>query len=62
MDWQQIIVGIILIGALVVAVIRLIRYFSDPLRKCKDCSQACGGCSLEELKKAIEEKKKSKQV
>jgi len=58
MGWQYIIVGIILIGALVVTVIRVIRFFSYPLRKCKNCSKVCGDCSLAALKHELEEKKK----
>jgi len=62
MNWQQIVVGIILIFTLIVTVVRVIRVLSDPLHKCKDCSQSCGGCSLEELKQSIEEKKKLKRI
>jgi len=62
MDWQHIVVGIILMVTFVFTVIRIVRFLSNPLRKCKGCSQACGECSLQELKQAIEEKKKSKQV
>jgi len=62
MYWQQIIVGIILLVAVVLSVIRVVRFLTNPLRKCKGCSQACGGCSLEELKHTIEKKKKSKLV
>jgi len=62
MDWQTIIVAILLTGALVIAVIHVIRVFSDPLRKCKKCSEACGDCSLADLKRELEKKKKSSGV
>jgi len=49
--WQYIITGIIVLAAIGIAVYKLVNYFSDPLRACKDCSKECGGCPLEELKK-----------
>lgn len=52
--WQYIITGMIVIAAAAYTVYRMIKYFTDPLRKCKDCSSSCGGCALEELKKEIE--------
>ncbi len=62
MGWQTIIVAILVIGALVVTVFHVIRVFSDPLRKCKKCSEACGDCPIAELKRELEEKKKSSGV
>jgi hypothetical protein len=57
MIWQEIIVGIILLTAAGVTLARLVRFFSNPFRKCKGCAQACGGCSLEELKKQVRSQK-----
>jgi len=54
MMWQYIITGIIVLAAVTYTVYRLVKYFSDPLRKCRDCSAECGGCALEELKKGRE--------
>ncbi|MBL7137410.1 MAG: hypothetical protein ISS17_01370 [Bacteroidales bacterium] len=53
--WQHLITGLIIFAAVVYAVYRLIKYFTDPLRKCRNCSNECGGCALEELKKAKDE-------
>ncbi len=53
MIWQEIIVGIILLTAAGVTFTRLVRFFSNPLGKCKNCSQACPGCSVEELKRQV---------
>lgn len=41
---------IIVIGAVVISLWKLIRYFRDPLRGCDGCGKACSGCPLEELK------------
>lgn len=60
MDWQLITVGGIVLAALAVTGYRLVRYFTNPLRKCDGCSSGCGGCSLEELKREIAEKKASR--
>lgn len=49
--WQVIITGIILAAALAFAILKLVKWFNDPLRKCRNCSKECGGCPLEELKK-----------
>jgi hypothetical protein len=54
--WQYVITGLIVAAAVAYGVYRLVRYFNDPLRKCKDCERSCGGCELEELKKHIEDK------
>jgi hypothetical protein len=56
--WQIIITVIIVIMAISVAVYRLVKYFKNPLHECEDCELGCGGCSLEELKKQIEAKRK----
>ncbi|MBE0647192.1 MAG: FeoB-associated Cys-rich membrane protein [Bacteroidales bacterium] len=58
--WQYLITGLIVAAAVGYTVYRLIKYFTDPLRKCKDCASSCGGCALEELKKAVEKGKGSK--
>jgi hypothetical protein len=49
--WQYLITGLVVVAAVAYSVYRLIRYFKDPLRKCKGCISSCGGCPLEELKK-----------
>ena len=54
---QSTITIIIVFAAAIVAMIRFIRFFTNPLKKCGGCSQNCGGCSLEELMREIEEKK-----
>jgi hypothetical protein len=48
---------IIVLAAAIIALIRFIRFFTNPLKKCGGCSQSCAGCSLEELMREIEEKK-----
>jgi len=58
--WQYLITGLIVTAAITFAVYRLLNYFTDPLRKCKDCSSSCGGCALEELKKAKDKGKRTK--
>jgi len=45
--WQYIITGIIIVAALGVAIYRIVKYFTDPLRKCRKCDLDCGGCPLE---------------
>ena len=54
---QTIITLIIVLTAAIIALIRFIRFVTNPLEKCGGCSQNCGGCSLEELKKEIELKR-----
>jgi hypothetical protein len=57
----QSIITVIFVGVVLgIAVVRLFRYFKNPLKECEGCSQHCGVCSLEELKKEIEEKKSQK--
>jgi hypothetical protein len=48
---------IIVLAAAIIALIRFIRFFTNPIKKCGGCSQNCGGFSLEELMRKIEEKK-----
>jgi hypothetical protein len=38
------------------------RFLRNPSRKCNGCSSSCGGCSVDMLKKAIEEKKRGTYV
>ena len=55
----QIILSIIIVlAALSFAIYRLVRYFKNPLHDCEDCDLGCAGCSLEELKREMEEKRK----
>ena len=58
--WQIIITGIIVAAALGITVYKLVRYLANPLKKCGGCAMDCSGCGLEELKKEIELKKKSR--
>ena len=58
---QTTITIIIVFAAAIIALIRFIRFFTNPLEKCGGCSQSCGGCSLEDLKKEIEAKKRLSQ-
>jgi hypothetical protein len=44
MNWQLLIVELIITAALVLTVIRVFRFFSTPASKCHGCS----GCSLKE--------------
>jgi uncharacterized membrane protein len=60
MDWQYIIIGIIVAAALGITVYRLIRHLRNPLRHCEGCASACSGCALEQLKKEIDSKKGKK--
>jgi hypothetical protein len=46
---QSLIVGAIVFSALILTIIRLIRFFMTPVSKCHGCS----GCKLEELKTDI---------
>jgi hypothetical protein len=54
---QYTITIIIVLAAAIIALIRFIRFFTNPIKKCGGCSQNCGGCSLEELMRELEEKK-----
>jgi hypothetical protein len=54
---QTIITIIIVLAAAIIALVRFIRFFTNPLEKCGGCSKSGGGCSLEELKKEIVVKK-----
>jgi len=60
--WQYLLTGLIVFAAVTYTIYRLVRYFKDPLRKCKDCSSSCGGCALEDLKKAKEEGRRTWDV
>jgi hypothetical protein len=53
---QTTITIIIVLAAAIIALIRFIRFFTNPLEKCGGCSQNCGDCALEDLKKEIEKK------
>jgi len=59
--WQYFITAIIVLAAVTYTVYRLVKYFSDPLRKCRDCAAECGGCPLEELKKVKDEGRRKKE-
>jgi hypothetical protein len=48
---------IIVLAAAIIALVRFIRFFTSPAGKCGGCSKSGGGCSLEDLKKEINEKK-----
>jgi hypothetical protein len=54
---QTTITIVIVLAAAIIAFIRFIRFFTNPIEKCRGCSQNCGGCSLEELKNEIAKKK-----
>lgn len=54
--WQAVITGLIVAAAFIYTVLKLYRYFSDPLRKCRGCHSECGGCALETLKSEVEKK------
>jgi hypothetical protein len=56
---QNIIVLVIIYLAAVIATYRLIRFFFFPFSKCDECAMNCSGCSLDDLKKEIGQKKKS---
>jgi hypothetical protein len=55
--FQLIVTVIIVTAALGFAIYRTVRSLRNPLRGCDDCEKNCSGCSLEDLKKEIEEKK-----
>ena len=54
---QTTITIIIVLAAAIITLIRFIRFFTNPPEKCGGCSKSGEGCSLEELKKEIGEKK-----
>ena len=59
---QIILTVIIVAAALGFVIYRTVRALRNPLRGCEDCEKNCLGCSLEDLKKEMEEKKaKNKQ-
>ena len=57
---QNIITLIIVAVVVIAAIIRIVNYFRNPLKGCEGCDQHCNVCSLEELKREIEEKNKGK--
>jgi hypothetical protein len=57
----QLFFTILIIGLVVgVAIVRIVRYYKNPLQECEGCDQHCGVCSLEEFKKEIENKRSQK--
>ena len=60
--FQIILTVIIVAAALGFAIYRTIRSLRNPLRGCDGCDKNCNGCSLEDLKKEIEEKNANKKV
>jgi len=58
MDWQLIIVYIIIAYAVVITFVRMFRFFEKPAQHCSGCTQAAKGCSLEQLKQEIRAKAK----
>jgi hypothetical protein len=44
MEWQYLIVGLIVLAAVAVTARRLIRFFKSPASKCEGCS----GCGLKD--------------
>jgi len=55
--FQLIVTVIIVAAALGFGIYRTVRSLRNPLRGCDSCEKNCSGCSLEDLKKEIEEKK-----
>ncbi|MCX6252622.1 MAG: hypothetical protein NTX61_17960 [Bacteroidetes bacterium] len=55
--FQLILTIFIILTAIGLTIWKAIRYFRNPNRECEDCALGCNGCSLEELKKEIEQKK-----
>ena len=53
---QTIITGIIVLSAVIVTMIRIVRFFTIPAGSCKGCSHYNTGCKLEELKVQIKQK------
>ncbi|MCX6248088.1 MAG: hypothetical protein NTW10_10160 [Bacteroidetes bacterium] len=60
MLFQILLTVIIVACALGIAIYRTVRYLQNPIRGCDGCDKNCGGCSLEDLKREIDEKKKEK--
>lgn len=56
--FQVILAVIIVIIAISVAIYRIVKYLKNPLHECDGCDLSCGGCSLEDLKKEMESKRK----
>jgi hypothetical protein len=57
MLFQIILTVIIVTTALGFAIYLTVRSLRNPLRSCEGCEKNCAGCSLEDLKKEIEEEK-----
>jgi hypothetical protein len=57
---QVLITVIIVVAALAIAIYKMVTYLRNPLRQCEGCGQSCGGCELEELKKKLDSKGKTK--
>lgn len=55
--FQLIVTVIIVAAALGFGIYRTVRSLRNPLRGCDGCEKNCSGCSLEDLKKEIKEKK-----
>ena len=53
MDWQIVIVIIIISFAAAITVIRTVRFFTTPVSHCSGCNKAGNHCSLEELKSEV---------
>jgi len=58
MIWQYIIIGIILISTFVFIIINIIKFFTNPFDRCKNCSNFCDSCPINEIKKQLEEREK----
>jgi len=56
--WQEILTAFVLVIVLAIIFYKIMKYIRNPLKACHDCSSSCGDCSLLELKKEIESKKK----
>jgi hypothetical protein len=54
---QIILTVLIVLTALGFGIYLTVRSLRNPLRGCNGCEKNCTGCSLEDLKKEIEEKK-----
>lgn len=61
MEYQYIVVGIIVFGAIVAMLRNLYRFFANPLGHCERCRMQSGGaCALHDLKKETVRKKTKK--
>lgn len=60
MVFQTYIALAIVFTATGIALYRIIKSLTNPLKKCNGCGKGCGGCSPEELKHEIELKKQQK--